>query len=131
MAMFKDTSAIIDKFIGKDDDTKSDYLKRENSNFVYSLPLMRKNINNFAEEKYLMENVFSPELVEAYEKGIIYIHDKQLSSYCQSIGCMDIATRGIPTLAKNMIPSAPTKRLRKLFRHFSNVVVLMSQQVSG
>lgn len=131
MAMFKDTSPIIDKFIGNDDDLKTDYLKHENSNFVYSLSLLRKNINNFAEEKYLMEKIFSPELVKAYQDGIVYIHDKQLSSYCQSVSCMDIATRGVPTLAKNMTPSAPTKRLRKLFRHLSNVVVLMSQQVSG
>ncbi len=131
MAMFKDTNSIIDKFIGREDDPKSDYLKRENSNFVYSLSLLRKNINNFAEEKYLMDHVFPKELVASYEDGITYIHDKQLSSYCQSISCKDIASRGIPTLAKNMTPSAPTKRLRKIFRHFSNCVVLMSQQVSG
>lgn len=131
MGMFKDTTSIIDKFISTDDDIKTDYLKRENSNFVYSLPLLRKNINNYAEERYLMEKIFSPELVQSYQDGITYIHDKQLSSYCQSVSCMDIATRGVPTLAKNMTPSAPTKRLRKLLRHFSNVVVLMSQQVSG
>src|SRR5699024_11719 len=33
--------------------------------------------------------------------------------------------------AKNMISSKPTKRLSILLRHFSNVVTLVSQQVSG
>lgn len=131
MGMFKDTNTIIKKFVVEDDDYKSDYLKRENSNFVYSLALMRKNITNYAEEEFLMNDILPKELVDAYENGIVYIHDKQMSSYCQSISCRDIALNGIPTLAKNMTPSAPTKRLRKLFRHFSNVVTLMSQQVSG
>lgn len=129
--MFNDTHEIINKFVSEEDTKKTDYLKNENSNFVYSLALLRKNLSNYSEEEYLMTEVLPKELVEMYLKGIVYIHDKQLCSYCQSISCTDIANKGVPTLAKNMIPSAPTKRLKKLFRHFSNVVVLMSQQVSG
>jgi ribonucleoside-triphosphate reductase len=112
--MFNDTHDIIEKFISNEDNKRTDYLKRENSNFVFSLPLLRKNLSNYAEERFLMEKIFKPELVQMYQEGIIYIHDKQLSSYCQSISCKDIATNGVPTLAKNMIASAPTKRLRKL-----------------
>lgn len=129
--MFNNTHEIINKFVSNEDTKKTDYLKRENSNFVYSLALLRKNLSNYGEEEYLMTEIFSKELVNMYKKGIVYIHDKQLCSYCQSISCSDIAAKGVPTLALNMIPSAPTKRLRKLFRHFSNIIVLMSQQVSG
>jgi len=129
--MFNNTHEIINKFVSEEDTKKTDYLKRENSNFVYSLALLRKNLSNYSEEEYLMTEIFPKELVKMYKKGIVYIHDKQLCSYCQSVSCTDIATKGVPTLALNMIPSAPTKRLKKLFRHFSNVVVLMSQQVSG
>jgi anaerobic ribonucleoside-triphosphate reductase len=129
--LFNSTKDIINKFISKDEDKRSDYLKRENSNFVHSLSLLRKNLSNHSEEEYLMEEIFPRELVKAHQEGIVYIHDKQLSSYCQSISCKDIATFGVPTLAKNMIASTPTKRLRKLFRHFSNLIVFMSQQVSG
>ena len=128
---FNDTNGIINKFVGNDEDIASDYLKRENSNFVYSLPLLRKNISNFAEEKYLMDNILPKKLVDLYNDGVVYIHDKQLSSYCLSVACKDVATKGVPTLAKNMIASKPTKRVQKLLRHFSNIVVLMSQQVSG
>lgn len=131
MSMFKDTQSLINKFIGSDDDKQSDYLKRENSNFVYSLPLLRKNIANMAEEDYLMNKILPKKLVELYEEGVVYIHDKQLSSYCQSISCKDIAQRGIRSLAKNMNESEPAKSLPTLLRHFSNLVVLMSQQVSG
>ncbi len=131
MAMFKTTNDLIDKFIGNDDDSKSDYLKRENSNFVYSLPLLRKNITNKAEEEYLFTHIFPKELVSLYENGVVYIHDKQLSSYCQSVSCKDIATMGIPSIAKNMLESQPSSSLPTLIRHFSNVVTLMSQQVSG
>ena len=74
--MFQTTDELIEKFLGDDDDKRTDYLKRENSNFVYSLPLLRKNIANKAEEEYLMKHVFPPELVESYENGITYIHDK-------------------------------------------------------
>ena len=131
MPMFRNSIELINKFLGKDDDFKSDYLKHENSNFVYSLPLLRKNISNREEENYLMTQVFPPELVKLYEEGIVYIHDKQLSSYCQSVSCKDIATLGIPSVAKNMIESEPASSLEILIRHFSNIVTLMSQQVSG
>ncbi len=129
--MFKSSQDIIAKFTSGVEDKKSDYLKRENSNFVYSLPLLRHNVTNRAEEEYLMNRIFPKELKELYEDGVVYIHDKQLSAYCLSVGCKDIATHGIPTLAKNMIASKPTTKLDILLRHFSNIVVLMSQQVSG
>lgn len=129
--MFKNTNEIIEKFTSNVDDKKSDYLKRENSNFVFSLPLLRKNLNNHAEEKYLMDKILPKELVDLYNDGVVYIHDKQLSSYCLSVACKDVATKGIPTLAKNMISSEPANSLDVLIRHFSNIVVLMSQQVSG
>lgn len=129
--MFRNSDEIISKFVGSEEDKKSDYLKRENSNFVYSLPLLRKNLNNREEENYLMNHILPKKLVELYKDGIVYIHDKQLSSYCQSVGCRDVALKGIPTLAKNMIASKPTKKINKFLRHLSNVVVLMSQQVSG
>lgn len=131
MAMFKTTEDLIRKFIGNDEDKKSDFLKRENSNFVYSLPLMRKNITNKAEEEYLLKHILPKRLSELYHDGVIYIHDKQLSSYCQSVSCKDIATFGIPSIAKNMLESGPASSLPTLIRHFSNVVTLMSQQVSG
>lgn len=131
MAMFQTTNDLINKFIGNDEDFKSDYLKRENSNFVYSLPLLRKNISNKAEEEYLMTYIFPKKLVDLYQDGVVYIHDKQLSSYCQSVSCKDIAMMGIPSIAKNMLESGPSSSLPTLIRHFSNVVTLMSQQVSG
>lgn len=129
--MNRDTMRLVKIFTTENEGNEADALKRENSNFIYSLPLLRKNISNVTEEEYLMNKVFAKELTDLADEGIIYIHDKQLSSYCLSVGCKDIATRGIPTLAKNMIASEPTKNMSKLLRHFSNVVVLMSQQVSG
>ncbi len=129
--MFKSTDEIIEKFVSIDEDKKADYLKRENSNYVFSLPLLRLNLTNYSEEQYLLNSVLPKELKELYEDGIVYIHDKQLSPYCLSVSCKDVATFGIPTLAKNMLSSKPTKRLDTLLRHYSNIIVLMSQQVSG
>lgn len=129
--MFKTSEEIIDKFVSTEDTKKTDYLKHENSNYVYSLPLLRLNLTNFAEENYLLNKILPLELKELYESGVIYIHDKQLSPYCLSVSCKDIATFGIPPLAKNMLSSRPTKRLDTLLRHYSNTIVLMSQQVSG
>ncbi len=131
MGMFKTTDELIDKFIGNDDDKRADYLKRENSNFVYSLPLLRKNLSNKAEEEYLMLHILPKKLVDLYEDGVVYIHDKQLSSYCQSVSCKDVATRGLPSIAKNMLESDASSSIPTLIRHFSNMVTLMSQQVSG
>ncbi|PWU67628.1 anaerobic ribonucleoside-triphosphate reductase [Gracilibacillus dipsosauri] len=129
--MFKNSEQIIQKFTMNGEDKQTDFLKHENSNYVYSLPLLRHNLNNYAEEEYLFTHILPKEIKTLYDDGVVYVHDKQLAPYCVSISCLDIATKGIPSLAKNMISSKPTKRLATLLRHFSNVVTLISQQVSG
>lgn len=129
--MFAHTDEIIQTFTSGNEDKKADYLKRENSNFVYSLPLLRYHLARHAEEAYLLNHILPAELTRLYNEGIVYIHDKLLSPYCMSVSCREIATSGIPTLARNMLYSKPTKRLDTLLRHFSNTVVLLSQQVSG
>lgn len=129
--MFRQSTDIIQTFTSPSETKQADYLKRENSNFVYSLPLLRHNLTNFAEEEFLLQHILPAKLTELYRDGVIYIHDKQLSPYCLSVACKDIAANGIPTLAKNMMSSHPTKKLETLLRHFSNIIVLMSQQVSG
>jgi len=129
--MFKNSQEIIKKQTTGVEDNKQDYLLRENSNFVNSLPLLRHNIDNFEEEKYLMKEIFTKELVELYNEGVAYIHDKKLAPYCNSLSCMNIASIGVPTTAKNMLSSAPTKKIGTFFRQMSNAVVLISQQSSG
>lgn len=130
--MIKTTQEIINLFTNSEiNNKKTDYLKHENSNFIYGLPLLRHQIDNFAEESYLMNNIYSDEIRQLNRNGNIYIHDKKLAPYCVSLSCKDIATKGVPTLATNMLCSQPTKKLNKLLRHFSNAVTLMSQQVSG
>lgn len=129
--MFRHTMDIIETFTSQSETKQADYLKRENSNYVYSLPLLRHNLMNHSEEEYLLDHILPARLTELYRDGVVYIHDKQLSPYCLSIACKDIAASGIPTLAKNMMSSKPTRKLETLLRHFSNIVVLMSQQVSG
>ncbi|WP_340454885.1 anaerobic ribonucleoside-triphosphate reductase [Oceanobacillus sp. HCA-5259] len=122
---------IVQKFTSQQENKQTDYLRHENSNYVYSLPLLRHNLTNHAEEEFLFTQILPPRMKELYDDGVVYVHDKQLAPYCVSISCMDIATKGIPTLAKNMITSKPAKRIPTLLRHFSNVVTLVSQQVSG
>src|SRR5690625_898648 len=129
--MFQNTIDIIDKFISQQESKQTDYLRHENSNYVYSLPLLRHNIQNHAEEEFLFNHILPTRIKDLYDEGIVYVHDKQLAPYCVSISCLDIATKGIPSLAKNMISSKPTKRFSTLLRHFSNIVTLISQQVSG
>ncbi len=129
--MFKNAIDIIDKFTSQQENKQTDYLRHENSNYVYSLPLLRHNLTNHTEEEFLFNHILPPKIKELHDEGIVYVHDKQLAPYCVSISCMDIAAKGIPSLAKNMISSKPTKRFSTLLRHFSNVVTLVSQQVSG
>ena len=129
--MFNNSQEIIKTFTHGADDNKKDFLLRENSNFVYSLPLLRHNIDNFEEEKYLMEQVFTKELKDLYEEKVIYVHDKKLAPYCNSISCLTVATVGVPTISKNMLSSKPTKKIGTLFRQLSNLVTLVSQQSSG
>ena len=129
--MFKSGIEIIKKFVQKSEDKKTDFLKRENSNFIYGLSLLRKNISNHTEQNYLFKEIFPEKLVKKYTEGEIYIHDKSLSPYCNSTSCRDIALYGLPSTAKNMMESKPTKDFFYFTRHLSNAVTLMSQQVSG
>lgn len=129
--MFKSPISIVKKFVQTEEDKKTDFLKRENSNFIYGLPLLRKNVSNYVEQEYLFKEIFPEKLVKKYTEGEIYIHDKSLAPYCNSTSCRDIAMRGLPTTAKNMIQSKATDNFFYFTRHLSNAVTLISQQVSG
>jgi len=129
--MFNNSQDIIKTMTLIKENSKKDFLLRENSNYVYSLPLLRHNIDNYEEEKYLMDEIMTKEIKELYDEGVVYIHDKKLAPYCNSLSCVTVATVGVPTLAKNMLGSKPTKKINTFFRQLSNAVVLLSQQTSG
>lgn len=113
------------------DEKIKDFLLRENSNFVENIQLIYHNIQNHEDEKYLFEEIFEPEVQQLYKDGTIYVHDKKLMVYCNSLSCREIATKGIPSLAANMhAPGAP-KHVSSLVGLMSNAVTLLSQQTSG
>lgn len=127
----KTSQDIIKTFTVGENSSEKDILLRENSNFVYGLPLLRHNIDNHEEKEFLYNEIYTKELVRLADEGVIYIHDKQLAPYCNSISCLTVATIGVPTIAKNMISSKPTSKINTFFRQISNLVVLISQQSSG
>ena len=133
---YKNSQEIISIFTRSENSTideinKKDFLLRENSNFVESLSLLRHNIDNYEEKKFLYTNIYTKEMQDLADDGVVYIHDKQLAPYCNSVSCLTIASIGVPTAAKNMISSRPTKKIRTFLRQISNLVVLVSQQSSG
>ena len=133
---YKNSQEIISIFTRSENSTideinKKDFLLRENSNFVESLSLLRHNIDNYEEKKFLYNNIYTKEMQDLADDGVVYIHDKQLAPYCNSVSCLTIASIGVPTAAKNMISSRPTKKIRTFLRQISNLVVLVSQQSSG
>ena len=133
---YKNSQEIISVFTRSENSTideinKKDFLLRENSNFVESLSLLRHNIDNYEEKKFLYNNIYTKEMQDLADDGVVYIHDKQLAPYCNSVSCLTIASIGVPTAAKNMISSRPTKKIRTFLRQISNLVVLVSQQSSG
>lgn len=133
---YKNSQEIISIFTRSENSTideinKKDFLLRENSNFVESLSLLRHNIDNYEEKKFLYNNIYTKQMQDLADDGVVYIHDKQLAPYCNSVSCLTIASIGVPTAAKNMISSRPTKKIRTFLRQISNLVVLVSQQSSG
>ncbi|WP_347835556.1 hypothetical protein [Gracilibacillus sp. JCM 18860] len=68
--MFKNSEQIIQKFtMNGGEDKQTDFLKHENSNYVYSLPLLRHNLNNYAEEEYLFTHILPKEIKTLYDDG--------------------------------------------------------------
>src|SRR5690625_7677079 len=58
--MFQNTNDIIEKFTSPQENKQTDYLRHENSNYVYSLPLLRHNLTNHAEEEFLFNHILPP-----------------------------------------------------------------------
>ena len=119
--------------IDEDDDTNEerDFLIRDNANNIFGVALISKQIHNYEHAKYLFDNIIPDKATELYKDGTIYLHDKSLMNYCVSLDMKQIALEGIPSNAKNMNKSAPTKSFFKFIRHISNAVTFLSNQVSG
>src|SRR5574343_299013 len=125
---YKNSQEIISIFTRSENSTideinKKDFLLRENSNFVESLSLLRHNIDNYEEKKFLYTNIYTKEMQDLADDGVVYIHDKQLAPYCNSVSCLTIASIGVPTTAKNMIASRPTNKIRTFLRQERKTVV--------
>lgn len=120
---------VLDK--DSDENEDRDFLIRENANNIYSIALVSKQIHQHEHAKYLFENIISKNATKLHKDGTIYLHDKGLMPYCVSLDVKQIAGEGIPTIAKNMNGSKPTKSFFKFIRHISNAVTFLSNQVSG
>jgi ribonucleoside-triphosphate reductase len=134
MSRIKNSQDIIESMVvekDSDENTERDFLLRNNANNVFSVQLINKNITERAHAQYLFEKIISKKAKQMYDDGVIYIHDKSLQNYCVSLDMKQIALEGIPTIAKNINASAPTKNFFTFMRHISNAVTLMSNQISG
>ena len=134
MSRIKSSQDIIKSMVvenDSDENIERDFLMRNNANNIASIKLIDKNITEFEHAKYLFENIIPEKAKDLYDEGVIYIHDKTLMNYCVSLDCKQVALEGVPTIAKNMLASKPTKSFFKFMRHLSNVCVYITNQCSG
>lgn len=134
MSRIKNSQDIINSMVNEvdsEENVERDFLLRNNANNVYGIQLVNKNISDRAHAEYLFKNIIPDKAKTLYEDGVIYIHDKSLQAYCISLDMKQVALEGIPTIAKNINESKPTKNFFTFMRHISNAVTLLSNQVSG
>lgn len=117
---------IIDKYLDEDDITK------HNSNFIYSLPCMNSMISGELSKRYWFKKVFGPQIERAHDEGLVYLHNLDvLGPYCSGYSAMDVAEKGLNSLASNSPKISPPRHVHSLLGQSANFISIISQEIHG
>lgn len=122
---------LITRFI--DDHGKSD-VGKENANFIRSLPVLERLLQDQISKEYLFKVLFKdiPIIEQLHDQGFIYAHQSgKLGPYCVGLSSYDIASKGLCSNASNERASSPPKRIDTLLAQAANLICLLAQEVSG
>jgi ribonucleoside-triphosphate reductase len=110
---------------------KLDWLVRENSNMAFSLQGLNNHISSAISSNYWMNQVYPPEIRDAYQDGDFHIHDLQiLAAYCCGWDLKDLLIRGFGGVS-GKVESKPPKHLRSALGQVVNFFYTLQGEVAG
>jgi len=114
-----------------------DYLQRrdwrvqENSNAPFSFGALNKRLVHAVSEDYWLNEVYTPEIVEAYRAGFFHIHDLGgLTLYCCGYSLSKIISMGVRGVP-NIPVSKPAKHFMSILNQISNLITIFQNEIMG
>ncbi len=111
--------------------TKIDWRVNENSNMSFSLQGLNNYISSEITKTYWLNNIYPPEIRNAYINGDFHIHDLGcLSVYCVGWDLQDILTVGFKGAA-GKVESNPAKHFRSALGQIVNFFYTLQGEAAG
>jgi ribonucleoside-triphosphate reductase len=108
-----------------------DWKVRENSNMGFSLQGLNNYIASAITGRYWLQNIYTPEIREAHERGDFHIHDLNLLSvYCVGWDLKDLLESGFRGISGN-VESAPPRHLRSALGQLVNFFYTLQGEAAG
>ncbi|HOV21843.1 MAG TPA: ribonucleoside triphosphate reductase [bacterium] len=111
--------------------TKIDWRVNENSNMSFSLQGLNNYISSEITKTYWLNNIYPPEIRNAYINGDFHIHDLGcLSVYCVGWDLQDLLTVGFKGAA-GKVESNPAKHFRSALGQIVNFFYTLQGEAAG
>lgn len=110
---------------------KVDWRVNENSNMSFSLQGLNNYVSSEITKTYWLNNIYPPEIRNAYINGDIHIHDLGcLSVYCVGWDLQDLLTVGFKG-ATGKVESSPAKHFRSALGQVVNFFFTLQGEAAG
>ena len=110
---------------------KLDWQVSENSNMAFSLQGLNNYIASEVSRTYWLNKIYTPQIREAREEGVLHIHDLDiLSVYCVGWDLFDLLIRGFKGV-RGKIESAPAKHFRPALGQAVNFFYTLQGEAAG
>lgn len=110
---------------------KQNWEVKENSNMGYSLQGLNNHISSAMTRSYWLNEVYSPEVKEAFLRGDFHIHDLQcLSTYCVGWDLQDLLKTGFKG-AEDKIEAKPARHFKTALGQLVNFFYTLQGESAG
>jgi anaerobic ribonucleoside-triphosphate reductase len=110
---------------------QKDWKVQENSNAPFSFGALNKRLSAAVSEDYWLNEVYTPEIVEAYTSGFYHIHDLGgLTLYCCGYSLKAILLKGVRGIP-NVPTSKPAKHFYAILNQLANLTTIYQNEIMG
>jgi ribonucleoside-triphosphate reductase len=111
--------------------SRKDWKVQENSNAPFSFGALNKRLSGAVSEDYWLNEVYTPEIVDAFKSGFFHIHDLSgLTLYCCGYSLQEIIMKGVKGIP-NVPQSKPAKHFASILNQLANLTTIFQNEIMG
>lgn len=110
---------------------RKDWRVQENASVPFSFGALNKRLSGAVSEDYWLNEVYTPEITEAFKAGFFHNHDLGgLTLYCCGYSLQEVIMKGVKGIP-NIPQSKPAKHFASILNQLANLTTIFQNEIMG